>query len=211
MWSEYIPTRKMHYGSGIGMNPPGNGKRFGRMADAFAHDAAYWGDHGDWYIVASQHRDSDTVDRSNFQVLLKQLGGESDTVAVEQASHWLVGWVEYLIVAPTDHKALRTAILAHSAVSTYPILDESEWSQLEYDEAWEWAERELKEYDGWETVMAEVWSEGSYGYGDEEAGQAISEAEERLKERQALVDAHAASLIDPAQGKLWGGISDRVI
>lgn len=131
---EYIPVRDIRESTSLGMNSSRDGKRFGRMADAFRHSAAYWGERGEWYIVAAQTRDSGTIDRSNFTTLLKRLGGEGEYVVVERANHWAVGWVEYLIVHPSNRAGLRTAILAHSAYSTYPILDESHFSEVEDEE-----------------------------------------------------------------------------
>jgi hypothetical protein len=147
----YVPIRSMRNPHGPGLNSPKSGKRFARLEDAFKRSAAYWGERGEWYIVAAQTRDSDTIDRSNFAVLLEMLGGESDGVAVERASHWAVGWVEYLIVAPGNRQGLRTAIEAHSSYSDYPLLDESHHSEVEDTECretWEncFNERERAEY-----------------------------------------------------------------
>lgn len=132
MRSQYIPLREIHGSVTNGMNAPSSGTRFGRLGDAFKHESAYWGDRRDWFVVAAHNRDSDILDESNWQSLLEMLGGESDgLVAVERASHWICGWVEYLCIHPRNRTALRTAILAHSSLSQYPILDEEKHSQLE--------------------------------------------------------------------------------
>lgn len=179
MRTEYKPLREIRERVSLGMNQAKSG-RFGRMVDAFKSDACYWGEHRQWYIVAATNRDADTINRSNFAVLLKLLGGESDTVKIEEASHWACGWVRYLIIDPLDRKALRTAILAHSAISDYPVLDESHWSDLEYTEAYDFAESELKEFDGWETV----WSQETQncGFSENELWEPIQRARERLEE-----------------------------
>lgn len=177
MRREYTPIRDVRAGCSLGMNAPKGRRRFGTMREAFARDACYWGEHGEWYIVAAQTRDSESLDRSNFQVLTALLGGESDTVRIERANHWACGWVEYLIVAPSDRKALREAIYAHCSAYDYPILDEMHWSQLEYDEAYECAERELKGFPGWE----EVFREEAEGFSEDEAWSAIERARERLE------------------------------
>lgn len=179
MRSEYVPMRDISSRVVLGMNQLQSGKRFGRMSEAFRSEAAYWGEHGRWYIVAAQTRDSDALDRSNFIVFLKELGGESETVKVEEASHWACGWVQYLIVAPTDRKALRTAVSLHCSACNYPVLDESHFSELEYDEAYEWAERELGEFDGWEEAFRNATD--NTGFSDDEAGRAIEEARTYLE------------------------------
>lgn len=182
MRNEYVPVREMQEGVSLGMTPPISGKRFVRMVDAFKHDAHYWGERGEWYIVAAQHRDSDALTRSNFAVLLNRLGGESDTVAIERANHWAVGWVEYLIVRPDDRRAIRTAIYAHSAEYNYPILDESHFSDLETDEFYAFAKSELSRFDGWEDVFDDECNKSNSGAGDEGAEWAIIEAaHKRLK------------------------------
>lgn len=180
---------------------PANGARFGRMADAFKHSAAYWGECGEWFIVAAQHRDSDSLSRSNWLVLLKLLGGESESVRIERATHWACGWVEYLIVAPSNRQGLRAAILAHSEVSDYPVLDEMHWSDLEYNEAWDFAESELKQYENWQAAFDDATQNG--GYSDSELWTAIEAACEQLEAELPLWESHASSPIDPGQGKLF--------
>jgi hypothetical protein len=204
MRQQYKPIRDIRDGVTFGMNAPRSGKRFGRMADAFQSNAAYWGKRHEWFIIAAQHRDSDSLTRSNFQVMLKTLGGESDSVAVERANHWAVGWVEYLIIAPTNRNGLRLAILAHCSVSDYPVLDETHWSELEYNEAWDWAERELGHFENWQAAF-DTATENT-GFSDDEAGRAIEVAREELEKLQPLYESHASCPIDPAQGKLFGDV-----
>jgi len=208
MRDEYRPVREMRANVMLGMNFGKRSERFGTVADAFSRDSAYWGERQDWYVVAACHRDSASIDRSNFAVLLEQLGGDGDGVAVEEASHWAVGWVKYLLVKPSNWQGLRRAIYAHSAVYDYPILDESHFSDLEYNEAWEWAERELGEYPNWQDAFSRATE--NTGYGDDEAGRAIEEARKELEELQPLWESHASCPIDPAQLKLWAGVSDRL-
>lgn len=104
------------------------------LASDFKVSAAYWGERGDWLIALTQTRDSDTLARSNWRTLLAQLGGESDTVAIERASHCMCGWVEYLIVDPADAARVALAEEAAEKIEAYPALDEDDWSQLEHDE-----------------------------------------------------------------------------
>lgn len=64
---------------------------------------------------------------------------------------WAVGWVEYLIVHPRNRQALRKAIIAFCEVCSYPILDESHYSDVESEECsevWEncYDPRERAEY-----------------------------------------------------------------
>jgi hypothetical protein len=63
----------------------------------------------EYYVLLGRHRDSDSVSRSNFEVALEALGGESETVLVARASHWAVGWCETLLVDESDSKAFELA------------------------------------------------------------------------------------------------------
>ena len=82
-----------------------------------------------------QHRDSDALERSNFRCMLKALGGESETVTVVRESHWAVGWIEWIAIHQDDDKALETADRVIAALEDYPVIDESDWSELENEDA----------------------------------------------------------------------------
>lgn len=95
----------------------------------------------EWYDYYSsgvgQSRDSDALERSNFASMLKQLGGESDTVLVVHEGHWAVGWVEWIAIHKDDHKALVIADGVREALQDYPVIDEDHFSQTEEEEAQE--------------------------------------------------------------------------
>lgn len=105
------------------------------MRQAHSKDACYFGDNGDWLIVYAMHRDSDCLARSNFRAMLKSLGGESDTVSIERSSHWAVGWVEYLIIAPDCAEKIAIAQKQLERIENYPVLDEDDFSEEEREEA----------------------------------------------------------------------------
>lgn len=99
---------------------------------------ASWPDH---YVFLKQHRDSDTLTRSNFRSALKALGGETDTVLVVNEGHWAVGWVEWIAIHKDDHGALRKADEIMDSLEDYPVVNEEDWSELETEEANEvWAQ-----------------------------------------------------------------------
>lgn len=104
------------------------------MRQEHSSNAAYWGERDGWLIAYAQHRDSDTITRSNWASFVKALGGESDTVAIERSNHWAVGWVDYLIVDPQDLERVKLAEELRSRLEDYPVLDEMEWSKLEWNE-----------------------------------------------------------------------------
>jgi hypothetical protein len=90
----------------------------------------------DYYCSGfGQHRDSDALERSNFAVALRELGGGSETVIVVRESHWAVGWIEWIAIQADDETALRIADELNERRDSYPALDESDWSDLEWNEA----------------------------------------------------------------------------
>jgi hypothetical protein len=103
--------------------------------DSFAQWADDWFYSSKAFVFLSQHRDSDTATRSNFQCAWEAIGGESETVQVICENHWAVGWVEWIAIHESDSKALEIADEIICALADYPILDDSHWSDLEYQEA----------------------------------------------------------------------------
>ena len=147
----------------------------------------YWGEHRGWYSVFGRGRDTSAEGRSNFAVLLARLGGEGATVAVDRLSHWAVGWVEVLLVKPTDHKALRIAIKAARELDNYPILDEEHYSALRYEVFLKWAKSELSAYERWTDALQSALEGGNYFIGEEASEwAAIEEAREQLKRAEEL-------------------------
>ena len=89
----------------------------------------------DYYVFLGQHRDSDTLERSNFTSALAAIGGETETVKVIRERHWAVGWVEWIAIHKTDSQALEEADEISGALHDYPVVDDEHFSELEYDEA----------------------------------------------------------------------------
>lgn len=95
--------------------------------------SAYWGERGDWFIASAQHRDSNCLVRSNFRCFKKLLGDEG--TAVESFNHWAVGWVEYLLVDPSQAELIALAEKTREDLEDYPVLDDEDFSELETEEA----------------------------------------------------------------------------
>lgn len=157
--------------------------------NAKGQPCVYWGEHGDWLLAYGTNREADSLTRSNFASLLKLLGGESDTVAVERENHWAVGWVEYILIDPSDTVRVAIADKALDDLRDYPVLDEMHWSDLESDEFFDLAKGELQRYEGWEAVWDEECRNSNSGAGDASAEWAIIEA---ARERLEALEATAA-------------------
>ena len=97
-----------------------------------------------YYVGVGIHRDSSRVARSNFDVFLRELGGESETVHVVREGHWAVGWVEWIAIHQDDERACEIADELICALDDYPVLDDSHLSELEDQEIGEqWAAMRL--------------------------------------------------------------------
>lgn len=107
------------------------------LKEAHSHFACYWGDRPDWLVVLARTRDSGALERSNFECAETLLRAEAaDDVAVERSSHWAVGWVDYIVINPANQKLVEFAqenII--DAMESYPVLDESHFSNEETEEA----------------------------------------------------------------------------
>lgn len=103
-------------------------------------------DRQSWEVVpVIQTRDSETLERSNFEVALQWLGGESETVEVHRFGHWGPGWFEIIIVDPKSPQ-YNIAEEIEAALAYYPVLDDMHFSELEYNEAREeWEGMPIKE------------------------------------------------------------------
>jgi hypothetical protein len=92
----------------------------------------------DWVVIKSVHRDSDFVDRSNYEVMtamLDELGADYED---HRFSHWAVGWMDHLVVRVRTGNRLRKQLLreiasCYDALEDYPLLDEEHHSQMEWD------------------------------------------------------------------------------
>lgn len=80
-------------------------------------------------------RDSDDLEESNFATMLRDLGGESDTVQVVRESHWAVGWVEWIAIHQDDERALAIADANKARLEDYPVLNEYDWTEREQETA----------------------------------------------------------------------------
>lgn len=152
-----------------------------RLIELFRTDGAYFGDRGDWFVAYAVHRDSDALERSNFRVLKRDLEARDPTgeaVAVERARHWAVGWIDYLLVDPACTPLVEQAAEWRRRLTDYPVADEMDWSELEYEELVEYVSRgaynyddarhELVEVRGWaardaDELLTQFWARDEYG------------------------------------------------
>lgn len=101
-------------------------------------------DAGNWAIIYNQHRDSGLLDQSNAAVIAKALEqftqGDDPDVVFERHDHWAVGWIEGNSIKVFDNNAQITdAFRAYHELAEqmerYPVLDENEYAEREYEAA----------------------------------------------------------------------------
>ena len=92
----------------------------------------------DYYVLLYRTRDSGLVEESNFWSALKMLNGESDTVKVVRASHWLCGWIEIILIHESDKESIDKGNEIEKALESYPILDEDDFYERESEKRDEW-------------------------------------------------------------------------
>lgn len=102
-----------------------------------------WFEPGAWgFSPIGTHRDADTLTRSNWEVITKDLLARfPDSFLVFHTSHCLVGRYDHLAVNTGDESAMiALAEWAHK-LDGYPVANEDHWSELEWSEACEYWER----------------------------------------------------------------------
>jgi len=126
------------------------------LSEYFKRDSAYWGERSDWLVACTTSRDADCLDRSNWRSFIKALGGTgeqtgqkgsadiTDDVAIEEANHWAVGWVQYLLISPRAGDLISKAEEIIAGLDGYPVVDEDDFSELEWSEYCEFFERDAQ-------------------------------------------------------------------
>lgn len=124
----------------------------------------------DWSVVYTHNRDSGLLDQSNAAVINKAMmsftEGDDPDVVMESHSHWAVGHVDGFSVRVFRRgritKAFRTYHELAVQMAEYPILDESDYSNREYEATYEnvgeAAWRLKNEFDLPEDWQSEVYS-----------------------------------------------------
>lgn len=112
----------------------------------FDTPGAFLDDRQDWIVApVGRTRDSGPMEESNFEAALALLGGESDTMEVHQFGHWGCGWFEIILAHPSRASEVEAI---ESRLEDYPLLDEDDASNREYEEyleSWgDWAASDFR-------------------------------------------------------------------
>lgn len=107
------------------------------------HPRYYMGATWEHWVGAGfgQSRDSDVLEQSNFETAYdtlketaKDIDGET-SVQIVREGHWAVGWVEWIAIHESDTETLDVARGLCDRANNYPILDESDYSEREWESA----------------------------------------------------------------------------
>lgn len=132
----------------------------------------------DWALVYTHNRDSGLLAQSNSSVIAKALGpfteGDDPDVVCESHSHWAVGHVDGFSIRVVRDTQITDAFKTYHELSErmadYPVLDEEDYSNREYeatvenlaDAAWR-LKNEFELPQGWEGDVYEWLSENNCG------------------------------------------------
>lgn len=135
-----------------------------RDFECFAWSRGYDLDDADaWAIWYTSHRDSGLLSRSNEKAINECFepfsAGDDPDVVFEGHSHWAVGHIDGLSVRVykadgTITPAFEELCRLNEALDNYPVLNEQDYSDMEYEATLEnygsemWREKNLPE--GWE-------------------------------------------------------------
>lgn len=166
-----------------------------KQATTLPPDFGYYGDldlGGTWgFSGFSVNRDSEALERSNFQVVSEHMQKEHpDDVSIMGASHWAVGWSDELLVKVyqdgcicteedvDDHRegcpewlnpehritdAFKEILEFHYSLADYPVLDETLMSKIEHEELISY----LREAIPWSRVRNDIsFADNSYVEGE---------------------------------------------
>jgi len=101
-------------------------------------------DSNKWAIIYTHHRESGLLDRSNAGVIGKAMmpftekDNDDPDVVIETHSHFAVGWIAGFSIRCLDQdgsvtEAFRRYAELNEAMDQYPILDEEDLSNREYE------------------------------------------------------------------------------
>ena len=98
----------------------------------------------DYFVLYTHHRDSDILQESNYQTIKKEFINLPGVIE-RSANHWAVGWVETLLIHDSAEETIQKGIEIHNSLSNYPVLDDEDLSNREYDLVLEYSKDILNE------------------------------------------------------------------
>jgi hypothetical protein len=99
-------------------------------------------------VLLTRNRDSNLLAQSNWETVLKYLGGESgenddgshDGIEIVRHGHWACGWIEYMLIDSRNAELVKLAESVEEKLSDYPVFDDDDYSQRQFNFAMEYWE-----------------------------------------------------------------------
>jgi hypothetical protein len=114
----------------------------------------YIGAHWDgWYWVYDTNRDASIIRESNWDTLIKLLGGENSSACEEEKgllivaeNHAACGWIKWMGIHQSDVELLKKADEIIARLEDYSILDDEDVSRREMDYQYDLVKQEVHRF-----------------------------------------------------------------
>lgn len=119
-------------------------------------------DFSEWYILIAKTRDSELLDESNFDCILrdhpenKAARDENKGILYVRFGHWTCGWIDALMIHESDDDLLMIGDEIKAQLDDYPVYDENDWGMRECDAQYDLVNQEIT---WWLKNNADEWSE----------------------------------------------------
>ena len=110
------------------------------MKKWYATDNYLGQDMSEYYILYSVTRDSGILDRANFDSILEEIGGESDSVQVHHFGHWACGWIDAIMIHKSDVAMVAKGKDIQAQLSVYSVFNAQVYYDMVYHAAVEYWE-----------------------------------------------------------------------
>lgn len=95
-------------------------------------------DFSDYFLLYSTCRDSEVMERANYEAIKSEFKAKDfklkKGVTVEGASHWAVGWVEYILIHKDNKRLVELGHKIREALDEYPVYDDTLYYEMENEE-----------------------------------------------------------------------------
>ena len=95
-------------------------------------------DFSDYFLLYSTCRDSEVMNRANYEAIKSEFKAKDfklkKGVIIEGASHWAVGWVEYILIHKGNKRLVELGHKIREALDDYPVYDDSLFYEMAHQE-----------------------------------------------------------------------------
>ena len=131
------------------------------MMEKWEHASNYMGESfTDYFVLLSHSRDSRILEESNWYSAIKILDEKKAEYQIIRSSHWLCGWVEMIIIHENNQDSIDIGNDILEQIEKYPVLDDSDFSDREWEAISELADQIQKDIENLDT------GESLKGWGD---------------------------------------------